>query len=76
MVLLVLVFQCTAATFGQAVGAEITQKSLFREDGGGCFFFCLSGLAFFFSFFILILHCNKRLSSERVLPGAYLPVVC
>ena len=61
MVLLVLVFQCTAATFCQAVGAEITQKSLFREDVGGWVFFCLSGLDFFFFF-----HPHIALQQEAV----------
>ena len=41
VVLLVLVFQCIAATFCQAVGTENTQKSLFREDVVGDFCFVL-----------------------------------
>lgn len=62
MVLLILVFQCTAATFCQAVGAEITQKSLFREDVGGWGFFVLVVWIFFFSFF----HPHIALQQEAV----------
>lgn len=56
--LLVLVFQCIAAD------TENTQKSLFREDVGGGFLFCLCGLDFF-------LHPHIALQREAFINSFY-----
>lgn len=44
-------------------------KSLFTEDVGKGFLLCLGDLAGLGDLCLLISHCDKRMSSERVLHG-------